>query len=193
MVHKATGGLGHAESMDMKGDAKEAFVEDLRKATYASSLASFIQGLTLLAVASAEQHWNIPFPAVISIWRGGCIIRSEYISSLLYSVYNSRDTDIFNPLASSKIAAEFKRTFPALKRIVLRAVESDWYVPAMSATLEYLKYESAKEGLPTGFMEAQMDFFGAHNFDLKGQDSGKPVTGKMILLIDRLEFLADYG
>ena len=31
--------------------------------------------------------------------------------------------------------------------------------------------------MPTSFMEAQLDFFGEHMFDLKSEGPGKPVTG----------------
>ena len=68
-------------------------------------------------------------------------------------------------------------------------METDGYVPALSSTLEYLKYESTKEDLPTEFMEAELDFFGAHNFELKGEDSGKPVTGEKSPLAIRSEIV----
>ena len=47
----------------------------------------------------------------------------------------------------------------------------------LSSTLEYLKYE-AGEMLPTRFMEAEMDFFGAHGFDRPGVDKEDPGEAK---------------
>ena len=192
-VHESTGGLGKPESINMNNNDREAFIEDLRVATYVSFLASFIQGLTLLAAASAEHHWNISFPSVLSIWRGGCIIRSERISALLLSAYTSPSINIYNSLAHPKIAAEFKQSFPALKKVVARAVETDSYAPALGATLEWLKYESAREELPTEFMEAELDFFGKHNFELKGRDSGRPVTGEMVPFVLGVNFCEAHG
>ena len=74
------------------------------------------------------------------------------------------------------IAADLKSTFPHLRSVVARAVEHDAIVPSMSATLEWLKYSTGTE-LPTQFYEAQLDFFGKHMFDVKGEETGKAVTG----------------
>jgi 6-phosphogluconate dehydrogenase len=72
-----------------------------------------------------------------------------------------------------------KKGFPALKRIVLKAVESDVNVPSLSATLEWIKYIGRKE-LPTQFMEAELDLFGAHSFDLKGENAEGVKKGKLL-------------
>lgn len=158
---------------------KSATLESLRQATYASFLASFVQGLTLLAAADGEFRWELDFTRVISIWRGGCIIRSEAISELLLSVYqSSTSTPTTSPLSHPKIASQFAKTFEPLKRTVLLATETDAYIPALSATLEWAKYSTAIKGLPTSFMEAELDFFGKHMFELTTEpDSGKPATG----------------
>ena len=158
---------------------KAAILENLRLATYSSFLASFVQGLTLLARADDEFRWGLDFEKIIGIWRGGCIIRSEYISELLLSVYQNANQEVVaDPLSSEKVAGEFKRSFASLKKVVLNAIEADAYVPSLSATLEYLKYATTKENLPTEFMEAELDFFGSHNFEFKGEESGKPATGE---------------
>ena len=61
----------------------------------------------------------------------------------------------------------------------MHGTESDNYVPSMSASLEYLKYCGGIM-LATQFMEAQMDFFGAHAYDRKGvpgEDPGRAKKG----------------
>ncbi|KAI4141392.1 MAG: hypothetical protein LQ340_007658 [Diploschistes diacapsis] len=182
-------GLGQPSKASVKD--KASALEDLRQATYASFLASFVQGLSLLARMDDESRWDLDFASVIAIWRGGCIIRSEAISELLLSVFQHENqsqsqsqtntsTSITrsNLLSHPSIAAEFKKTFPSLKRTVLLATEADAHVPATSASLEYLKYATAAQDLPTSFMEAELDFFGHHMFEIKkDRDSGKPVTG----------------
>jgi 6-phosphogluconate dehydrogenase len=157
---------------------KSGILEDLRQATYAAFLASFVQGLTLLARMDAEKHWGLNFENILTIWRSGCIIRSEYISKFLLSVYKEADSVVLSdPLCSQKVAGEFKKAFPALKRVVLKATEADDCIPSVSATLEFLKYSTTKDDLPTEFMEAELDYFGHHQFEFKGEDSGKPEKG----------------
>ena len=69
--------------------------------------------------------------------------------------------------------------YPALKSIVLKATEWDAVIPSLSASLEYLKY-CGSTALPTQFMEAELDYFGAHAYDrphTKGEDPGKASKG----------------
>ena len=60
---------------------------------------------------------------------------------------------------------------------LLRA--ADAYIPSISASLEYLKFEGGKM-LPTQFMEAEMDYFGAHGYNKPckpGEDPGPVKKG----------------
>lgn len=48
--------------------------------------------------------------------------------------------------------------------------------PALSASLEYFKYCAGKH-LPSQFMEAELDYFGAHSYDLKSEGDGEVKKG----------------
>lgn len=163
--------------MQLSGQERTDFVEDLQKATYASFLLSFIQGLHIIEKANHEQKWDVDFADMLQLWRGGCIIQSDYIVDLLERVYRQNNHDGKDLLDHREIEAPLKENYPALKRVVLRAIEADAPVPSLSASLEYLKYIASTE-LPTQFMVAQMDYFGAHKFDLKSAEPEKPVTGQ---------------
>lgn len=155
-----------------------AFVELLKKAVFASFLCSFAQGLELIARASMDEKWGINLGDCLKIWRAGCIIQEEYISDLLMPALTS-GTRIMNIKLIDEVAAELNEHYDALKLVVLTAIEADCYVPSLSASLEYQKYEGSKM-LPTQFMEAELDFFGAHNYDrigAPGEDPGKVAKG----------------
>ncbi|KAL3436983.1 6-phosphogluconate dehydrogenase [Aspergillus tetrazonus] len=161
----------------------EAFKEHLHSAVYSSFLASFCQGLELIARASEDEGWDIDLGKCLQIWRSGCIIRSEGIADILQPAV-SGNKGIKNMKYIDTVAQELHRTYPSLKEIVMAATDSDHYIPAISATLEYLKYEGGTN-LPTKFMEAQMDFFGAHGYNLPGvlgEDPG-PVNPVRIAVI----------
>lgn len=51
--------------------------------------------------------------------------------------------------------------------------------PALSASLEYFKYCAGKH-LPSMLMEAQLDYFGAHSYDLKSEGAGEVKKGKSL-------------
>ncbi len=153
-----------------------AFIEDLRMATYASFLMAFAQGLHLIKTASKEYDWNLDFTNIIQLWRGGCIIQSDYISDLLEKVYHRNDHDDDDLLSNKEIGDELGKAWPSLKNVVLKSIEADAYIPSLSASLEYYKYSGSTD-LPTQFMEAELDYFGGHMYDLKSAEPGKPVTG----------------
>jgi 6-phosphogluconate dehydrogenase len=155
-------------------------IEDLQRATYISFLVSFIRGLHVIEKANREQKWNIDFAGIFQLWRGGCIIQSDYIVSLFEKVYRQNDHDDNDLLHHEEIGGQLKENYSALKRVVLKAMKADAPVPSMSAAVEYVKYTASTE-LPTQFMEAQLDYFGAHMFDLKSAEPGKPIPPKMWL------------
>lgn len=158
---------------------KDAFIETLRKALYCAVLASFCQGLELIARASKDEGWNVDLATCIKIWRSGCIIQSEYIADMLEPIFSSADEPIMNMKLIDEVSTELHKNFQPLKEVVMKGIEVDNYVPAFSATLEYIKYVGGKE-LATQFMEAEMDFFGAHAYDrpgVEGEDPGKAKKG----------------
>ncbi|KAH7254631.1 6-phosphogluconate dehydrogenase [Fusarium solani] len=158
-------------------DDRDGFIKNLQFATYGSFLVSFVQGLHLISKANAENEWNLNFCHVLQLWRGGAIIQSDEIVDLLEATYRCQDHDSDNLLGHRRVAQALLETLPSLKDVVLKAIGSDAYVPALAASLEYIKYSSAAD-LPTSFQEAQLDYFGEHMYDLKRDDPGRPVKGK---------------
>lgn len=155
--------------------ALPAFLEDLRMATYASFLMAFTQGLRVIKKADKDYKWGLDFPSIIQLWRGGCIIQSDYIADLIERVYRRADDDD-DPLSNKEIADELGKAFPSLKNVVVEAIEANACIPSLDASLEFYKYSSSME-LPTQFMEAELDYFGGHMYDLKSAPPGKPVKG----------------
>lgn len=168
---------GHIETGEIRVSDKQAFIEDLRRATYAAFLLAFVQGLDLLRHIDQEQHWNLKFSSIIQIWRGGCIIQSDHISDLLANVYAHHKRMKGNLLTTHEVGHELKTLYPALMNVVLKATEADAVIPSLSASLAYFRYYGSID-LPTQFMEAELDYFGRHMFDVKGEGLGKPVTGQ---------------
>ncbi|KAI9688657.1 MAG: hypothetical protein M1822_001014 [Bathelium mastoideum] len=161
-------------------DDKESFIESLRRAVYASFLCSFCQGLELIARASRDEGWDVDLGTCMQIWRAGCIIQAEHVADIFEPVFkSSRDQPIMNMKLIDEVSTELHDNFQPLKEVVLKATEWDNYVPSLSASLEYIKYEGGTM-LPTQYMEAEMDYFGAHAYDrpnVKHEDPGKPKKG----------------
>ncbi len=164
------------EVKDDKG--KGELIEDLRWAVYTACLASFVQGIGIINAADQQYRWSIDYKTVVQVWRAGCIIRADHIADLLDSVFSSSHSiDTPNLLFDHNIVEELKTGFPHLKKIVLKAIEVNAILPSMSATLEYLKY-CGNLDLPTQFYEAELDYFGKHKYDKKGEGAGEAAKGK---------------
>ncbi|KAJ5219657.1 hypothetical protein N7468_008861 [Penicillium chermesinum] len=137
-----------------------------------------LEGLELIQRASDDENWDIDLTECLRIWRGGCIIRSDGIADLIEPIVSSKK-GWSNLKHAPQIARELSRTYNPLKTIVLKGVLHDQYLPAISATLEYLKYVHGTR-LPTQFMEGQMDFFGSHGYNkpgVPGEDPGPVAKG----------------
>lgn len=157
---------------------REIVIENLRRAVYCAFLASFCQGLELISRASKDEGWNIDLGKCIQIWRAGCIIQSEYIADMLQPEL-TEDKQLSNIKFVDQVARELQQSYHALKEIVVEGTKSDLYLPAISSTLEYLKYVG-RTMLPTEFMEAEMDYFGAHSYNkpgVRGEDPGPVAKG----------------
>ena len=61
---------------------KEAFIESIRKALYASKIVSYAQGFAQMRAASEEFDWNLRYGEIAMIFRGGCIIRSRFLQNI---------------------------------------------------------------------------------------------------------------
>lgn len=178
-AQKTMGGEFRPQKLDISGEEKKTFVEDLREATYLACLASYIQGINVIQQANEDNGWCIDYAAVWQIWRGGCIIQADYIAELIEpSLKNYKDKDSMNLMFESAVAKDIKSGMPSLRRVVAKGVEKDHVMPALSASLEYIKYQVNTE-LPTQFYEAELDFFGNHMFDIKGEKgTDGPTEGK---------------
>ena len=61
---------------------KAAFIENIRKALYASKIISYAQGYTLMRTAAKTYNWNLNYGGIALMWRGGCIIRSVFLGKI---------------------------------------------------------------------------------------------------------------
>lgn len=175
----------------LSDEEKTKIVEDIRQAVVATCLASYTQGFQVIARQSDKEGWNVSLQTCVKIWRAGCIIASDGLSEILKDVARDFDAHKQNKVsgdapksashpkdAASTIPAHPALTqrlagcMPSLRKMVLWGLERDASVPTLGASLEWLKYVGAGV-LPTMFMEAQLDWFGAHRFEKWDSEAGK--------------------
>ena len=140
--------------------AKDEFIQLLHDALYFATLISYAQGLAMLTTASSELKMDIPLPEVVSVWRGGCIIRSALLD-LFKNAY--KNAELKNLLLDESISKLLQQKEQALQKIVSLAAGNNYPVPGLMASLNYYNAYRRKL-LPTNLIQAQRDFFGAHTY-----------------------------
>jgi len=146
------------ERLSQSAESLTALVEDALSFCF---VMAYAQGLSLLAKVSDAYNMQIPLADVVSIWKGGCIIRS----ALLYQfdkVFASNATQP-NVLLDENIAGFLKGKERALRQMLSLAIGARIPVAAMSSALGYFD-AFCSERLPTNLIQAQRDFFGAHTY-----------------------------
>ena len=157
------------DAQPFKGDAK-AFIEDLRQALYAAKIICYAQGYQLLRAAASSQRWNLNFGGIALVWRGGCIIRSVFLGEIKKSF--DRNPQLVNLLLDPFFKEAIERRQAAWRRVVVTAVTMGIPIPCLSSALAYFDgYRSAR--LPANLLQAQRDYFGAHNYERTDRPRGE--------------------
>lgn len=149
---------------------KQAFINDVEMALYASKIVSYAQGYDLMAAQAAASKWTLNNGGIALMWRGGCIIRSKFLGKIKEAF--DKNPTLVNLLVDSFFAAEMQRCQAAWRRVIAAAVTNGIPTPAMSAALAYFDgYRTAR--LPANLLQAQRDYFGAHTYERTDKPAGQ--------------------
>lgn len=155
-------GKSYERSNKMIADVKEEFIEDIRKALYASKIISYAQGYSLMRSAAKEYDWDLKFGNIALIWRGGCIIRSAFLGKIKEAF--DRDPNLSNLILDPYFKSVIEDCLPSWRKVVATATEYGIPMPAMNAALSWFdSYTCAN--LPANLLQAQRDYFGAHMYE----------------------------
>ncbi|KAK4689560.1 hypothetical protein P7C73_g543, partial [Tremellales sp. Uapishka_1] len=152
----------------------DKFLDIVEQAVYGGILGAFVQGLEMITKASSDEKWDVSLETCIKIWRAGCIIQSDAIAELLLPLLKSfPPSQPLNLLSTiPEVSKILSSTYQPMKQVYAIGIEKDAVMPAVGATVEWLKAIGGKQ-LPTDFEEMELDYFGHHNYDLKSE----PVAG----------------
>jgi 6-phosphogluconate dehydrogenase len=149
---------------------REGFTEDIRNALYASKIVSYAQGYTLMKEAAKEYGWDLNYGAIALLWRGGCIIRSVFLSKIKEAY--DRNPGLANLLRDPFFRERVEGAQKGWRRVVAMALQNGIPVPAFTTALNYFDgYRSAR--LPANMLQAQRDYFGAHTYERVDRPRGE--------------------
>ncbi|WP_269928045.1 NADP-dependent phosphogluconate dehydrogenase [Kocuria massiliensis] len=160
------------------------FIEDVRKALYASKLVSYAQGLDMLSSAGQEFGWDLKLDTIASLWRNGCIIRAELLGEIM-AAYKGENAPV-NMLLAPGFVKILEDLLPSWRRVVSKATALGVPVPVFASSLSY--YDGLRrKRLPAALIQGQRDFFGAHTY----QRVDEPGTFHTLWSEDRSEIQTD--
>jgi 6-phosphogluconate dehydrogenase len=164
---KEAAALYKTDPQKIETDKKE-FINQLREALYFATLISYAQGLAMLTTASTELKMDIPLPEVVSVWRGGCIIRSAMLDVFKKAYQNP---NLKNLLRDPNIAKILEQKESSLQKVVSIAALNNYPAAGLMSSLNYFN-AYRRRVLPTNLVQAQRDFFGAHTYQRTDDPAG---------------------
>jgi len=145
----------------------DQFIAELEQAFYFAMIISYAQGMHLLARASEEYNYGLKLGEIAKIWRGGCIIRSEFLNDI-FNAYQ-KDAKLEHLLLDAGVQKIVEATVPGIRSVVSNSTAAGIAAPAYAASLGYFDaFRSAR--MPSNLIQAQRDYFGAHTYELIGKE-----------------------
>ncbi|MGD1822914.1 MAG: decarboxylating NADP(+)-dependent phosphogluconate dehydrogenase [Pleomorphochaeta sp.] len=149
---------------------KDEVLNYLEQALYISKIISYSQGFDLLKKASDDNSWGLDLGEIALIWRGGCIIRSQFLDKIKEAYTDN--PNLLNLILDPYFSKIIMQNQAALRKIVSLAIESGIPTPALSSALSWFDgYRCNK--LPSNLLQAQRDYFGAHTYERIDKERGQ--------------------
>jgi len=155
--------------ISFSGD-RQAMIENLRQAVFASKIISYAQGYLLMREAAKEYGWSLNYGGIALMWRGGCIIRSSFLEKI-------KDAFDLNPDLSNLLLDDFFRekvesSQMGWRKLAAEAMVNGIPIPAITSALNYFDGYRCKR-LPANLLQAQRDYFGAHTYERVDKPRGE--------------------
>lgn len=141
---------------------KQIWVELVRQALYMGKICAYAQGFNQYKMTSELFDWKLPLKDIALIFRGGCIIRAQFLN-VISEAYEEQDR-LANLLISPYFAEKMKDYQNGLRKVVCEGIVSGVAFPCLSSSLTY--YDSYRTGRSNAhLLQAQRDYFGAHTYE----------------------------
>ncbi|MBA2278199.1 MAG: NADP-dependent phosphogluconate dehydrogenase [Chloroflexia bacterium] len=144
-----------------KAPERERVIDSLEDALYFAKIASYAQGMALMAAASEAYSWDLDLAEIARIWKAGCIIRAKLLDPIMAAF--AAEPALENLLFAPTFADALNDAMPGMRAVRHIALDFGIPTPGMSDALDYVDTLRA-EHLPANLIQGQRDFFGAHTY-----------------------------
>ncbi len=151
------------------GEKKE-MINAIHDALYASKIISYAQGFQLMREAAKEYDWTLNYGDIALMWRGGCIIRSQFLGKIKQAY--DHNPELENLLLADFFSEAMAKADAGWRKAVILGIQLNVPTPAFSSALAYFDgYRTAR--LPANLLQAQRDYFGAHSYERTDKPRGE--------------------
>ncbi|WP_342542371.1 decarboxylating NADP(+)-dependent phosphogluconate dehydrogenase [Paenisporosarcina sp. FSL H8-0542] len=141
---------------------RELWIEYVRQALYMGKICAYAQGFAQYKMTSVLNEWNLPLKDIALIFRGGCIIRAEFLNTISEAYEEQSTTD--NLLIAPYFVEKTKDYQTGMRKVLAESTMSGMAFPALGAALAY--YDGYRTGQSSAnLLQAQRDYFGAHTYE----------------------------
>lgn len=139
----------------------DASLPAIQRAYQFCRLMNHHQGFALIRAASELHQWQVDMGALLTIWSGGCIIRSALLQ-LLKEGWEASEGDILKHAYTTSLFAAYGTEIREVVQVMAGATVP---CPVMMAGWTY--FGQCTEARSNAYLiQAQRDYFGAHSFSL---------------------------
>jgi 6-phosphogluconate dehydrogenase len=157
----------YPQTNSLIGVPKEQFIQQVHDALLFATIISYAQGLAQLHRAGIDLDMQIPMPKVVSVWRGGCIIRSVLLP--VFAKAFEANPDLSNLLLDGEVASILNANAAGLRAVAAMAIQHSIPAGGLLSSLSYFDTYRSKQ-LPINLLQAQRDYFGAHTYQRIDQE-----------------------
>lgn len=148
-------------SINFTGNKNE-FIQNIHDALYASKICSYAQGFALIKEAGKEYNWDLDFGKIAMIWRGGCIIRAQFLEHIKEAY--DKNHDLQNLLLDDYFKAAVEKGQEGWRKVIIESIKNG--IPALTLSSSLAYYDSYRtETLSANMIQALRDYFGAHTYE----------------------------
>ena len=154
---------------------KKEIIDIAHNALYIAKISSYAQGLALLQAASKVYNFNLKLGEIAKIWRGGCIIRAQFLDEITKAY--KENPELPNLLAAPRFSDFVNKNLWQLARFIEISHRAGVPVLGMASSYDYILQIASPVMFSAQVAALQRDYFGAHGyFKIGGEDRPEIIT-----------------
>lgn len=143
------------------GNALE-FESICHNALYIAKISSYAQGFALLDAASKKYNWSLDMGRIAAGWRGGCIIRAQFLSQITEEY--KTNPGLINLISAPTFKDFINKNITKLGKFIETSHNAGIPVLCMGSSFDYILQLISPVLVSAQVQAQQRDYFGAHGY-----------------------------